>query len=119
MEEEKINLLIEFDFDKAVVKKEFYPNADAVGAFLNKNSNVNVTLDGWTDYIGTDKYNKKLSQRRADAVKKYLVDKHKVDPARITAVGHGKSFKYDNKTAAGRYKNRRVEMNQSVMVEKK
>jgi OOP family OmpA-OmpF porin len=119
MEEEKINLLIEFDFDKAVVKKEFYPNADAVGAFLNKNGNINVTLDGWTDYIGTDKYNKKLSQRRADAVKKYLVDKHKVDPARITAVGHGKSFKYDNKTAAGRYKNRRVEMNQSVMVEKK
>ena len=37
MEEEKINLLIEFDFDKAVVKKEFYPNADAVGAFLKKN----------------------------------------------------------------------------------
>jgi OOP family OmpA-OmpF porin len=119
MEEEKINLLIEFDFDKAVIKKEFYPNADAVGAFLKKNDKITITLDGWTDYIGTDKYNKKLSQRRADAVKKYLVDKHKIDAARITAVGHGKSFKYDNKTEAGRYKNRRVEMNQSVMVEKK
>jgi len=119
MEEEKINLLIEFDFDKAVIKKEFYPNVDATGAYLKKNEKVNITLDGWTDYKGTDAYNKKLSQRRADAVKKYLVDKYKIDPARITAVGHGKSFKYDNKTDAGRYKNRRVEMNQTVTVEKK
>jgi outer membrane protein OmpA-like peptidoglycan-associated protein len=113
VEEEKINLLIEFDFDKAVVKKEFYPNADAVGAYLKKNDKMKITLDGWTDSKGSDKYNKKLSQRRADAVKKYLVDNFKIDPARITAVGHGKSFKYDNKTEAGRYKNRRVEMNQS------
>ena len=119
MEEEKINLLIEFDFDKAVIKKEFYPNVDATGAYLKKNEKVKITLDGWTDYKGTDAYNKKLSQRRADAVKKYLVDKYKIDPARITAVGHGKSFKYDNKTDAGRYKNRRVEMNQTVTVEKK
>ena len=119
MEEEKINLLIEFDFNKAVIKKEFYPNVDAVGAFLKKNDKVTITLDGWTDSIGSDKYNKKLSQKRADAVKSYLVTKYKIDPARITAVGHGKSFKYDNKTAAGRYKNRRVEMNQTVQVEKK
>ena len=119
MEEEKVNLLIEFDFNKAVVKKDFYPNVDAIGAFLKKNEKVTITLDGWTDKIGSDKYNKKLSQKRADAVKKYLVDKFKIDQARITAVGHGKSFKYDNKTAEGRYKNRRVEMNQTVMVEKK
>ncbi len=118
-EEEKINLLIEFDFDKAVIKKEFYPNADAVGAFLTKNDKVSITVEGWTDKIGTDKYNKNLSQRRANAVKSYLVNKHKIDPARITAVGHGKSFKYDNKTEVGRYKNRRVEMNQAVTVEKK
>lgn len=119
MEEEKINLLIEFDFDKAVIKKEFFPNADAVGSFMKKNDKMVITLDGWTDSKGTDKYNKKLSQKRADAVKTYLVTKHKVDASRITAVGHGKSFKYDNKTEAGRYKNRRVEMNQTVMVEKK
>ena len=111
-EEEKVNLLIEFDFNKAVIKKEFYPNVDAVGAFMKKNDKIKITLDGWTDYIGSDKYNQKLSQKRADAVKAYLVDKYKIDPARITAVGHGKSFKYDNKTEAGRYKNRRVEMNQ-------
>ena len=119
MEEEKVNLLIEFDFNKAVVKKEFYPNVEAVGGFMKKNTKMVITLDGWTDSIGSDKYNKKLSQKRADAVKADLVNKYKIDPARITAVGHGKSFKYDNKTAAGRYKNRRVEMNQTVIVEKK
>jgi OOP family OmpA-OmpF porin len=119
MEEEKVNLLIQFDFDKAVIKKEFYPNVDAIGAFLKKNNKINITLDGWTDSIGTVKYNMKLSQRRANAVKKYLVDNFKIDPARITAVGHGISKLHDNKTEVGRYKNRRVEMNQSVMVEKK
>ena len=119
MEEEKVNLLIQFDFDKAVIKKEFYPNVDAIGAFLKKNNKINITLDGWTDSIGTVKYNMTLSQRRADAVKKYLVDNFKIDPARITAVGHGISNKHDNKTEVGRYKNRRVEMNQTVMVEKK
>ncbi len=119
MEEEKVNLLIEFDFNKAVIKKEFYPNVDAIGNFMKKNSKMKITLEGWTDSIGSDKYNKKLSQKRADAVKAYLVDKFKIDAARITAVGNGKSVKYDNKNAAGRYKNRRVEMNQTVMVEKK
>jgi OOP family OmpA-OmpF porin len=119
MEEEKVNLLIQFDFDKAVIKKEFYPNVDAVGAFMKKNNKINITLDGWTDSIGTVAYNMKLSQRRADAVKKYLVDNFKIDPARITAKGHGISKLHDNKTAAGRFKNRRVEMNQTVMVEKK
>jgi|GEM_PF-1336135 len=118
VEEEKINLLIEFDFNKAVIKKEFFPNADTVGAFMKKDSKMVISLDGWTDSIGPDKYNKTLSQRRADAVKSYLVNKHKIDPDRITAIGHGKSFKYDNKTEAGRYKNRRVEMEQKITVEK-
>jgi OOP family OmpA-OmpF porin len=119
MEEEKVNLLIQFDFDKAVIKKEFYPNVDAIGAFLKKNNKISITLDGWTDSIGTVKYNLKLSQRRADAVKKYLVDNFKIDPARINAVGHGISKLHDNKTEVGRYKNRRVEMNYTLMVEKK
>ena len=86
---------------------------------MKKNSKIDITLDGWTDSIGTVKYNMKLSQRRADAVKKYLVDNFKIDPARIKAVGHGISKLHDNKTEVGRYKNRRVEMNYTLMVEKK
>ena len=120
LEEEKINLLIEFDFNKAVVKKEFYPNVDAVGAFMKKNEKVSILLEGNTDNIGSAKYNQKLSEKRADAVKKYLVDKFKIAPERIKTVGYGFSKPVaDNKTPEGRYKNRRVQMSQSVMVEKK
>jgi OmpA-OmpF porin, OOP family len=69
-----------------------------------------LTIDGHTDNTGTDAINDKLSQQRADAVKKYFVSKG-IDASRITATGHGSSQPIaDNKTAAGRKKNRRVEM---------
>jgi OOP family OmpA-OmpF porin len=68
-----------------------------------------VTLQGWTDSIGSDEYNLKLSQHRADSVKSYLT-KLGVPASRMTAIGKGKSFKYDNKTAEGRYMNRRTEV---------
>ena len=73
-----------------------------------KDKKVNITLEGWTDYIGSDAYNKKLSQNRASAVKAYLVEQG-VPASNITAVGMGKSFKFDNATEEGRYLNRRVE----------
>jgi OOP family OmpA-OmpF porin len=65
---------------------------------------------GHTDWIGTDAYNQKLSVRRADAVKQYLVSKG-IEPNRIYTEGKGESQPIaDNKTAAGRAKNRRVEI---------
>jgi OmpA-OmpF porin, OOP family len=81
-----------------------------VGAFLKKNSKLKVELNGWTDSRGTAKYNKALSQRRAEAIKKYLVEKFKIEEGRITAIGQGISTKYDNKTDEGRERNRRTEM---------
>ena len=77
-------------------------------AVVLKEKKVHVTLEGWTDYIGSDAYNKKLSQNRASAVKAYLV-KQGVPASSINAIGMGKSFKYDNATEEGRYLNRRVE----------
>jgi OOP family OmpA-OmpF porin len=73
-----------------------------------KGKNVNITLEGWTDSIGSDAYNMKLSQNRASAVKAYLVEQG-VPSSSINAIGKGKSFKFDNATEEGRYLNRRVE----------
>jgi OOP family OmpA-OmpF porin len=77
---------------------------------LNRYPQVNIEIDGYTDSIGTDKYNQGLSERRANIVDQYLTS-HGIDASRITAVkGFGESDPIDtNKTAAGRQRNRRVE----------
>jgi OOP family OmpA-OmpF porin len=65
-------------------------------------------VEGHTDSVGNDDYNLKLSQRRADSVRKYLVDKG-VPAARLEAKGYGEAQPVaDNKTADGRAQNRRV-----------
>jgi len=108
--EETVNLLIEFDFDKSVIKPEFYQNVDAVGEFMQKYPTVAITVEGHTDSVGNNAYNQKLSQRRAQAVKKYIADKFGIDAKRIKAVGYGETKPIDtNKTAEGRYHNRRVQ----------
>jgi OOP family OmpA-OmpF porin len=77
---------------------------------LNRYPQVNIEIDGYTDSIGTEKYNQGLSERRANIVDQYLTS-HGIDASRITAVkGFGESDPIDtNKTAAGRQRNRRVE----------
>lgn len=83
---------------------------DDVVKILQDNPAVKLTIDGHTDNVGKDELNQKLSDNRADAVKAYFINKG-IAESRITAVGHGKTMPVaDNKTAAGRQKNRRVEM---------
>ena len=98
---------VNFAFNSYALDEKAQGVLDEAAAVL-KAKKVNFTLEGWTDYIGSDAYNKKLSQNRANAVKDYLV-KQGVPAASINAVGMGKSFKYDNATEEGRYLNRRVE----------
>ena len=104
-----ITLLIEFDFDKAVVKPIYHNDIEKVANFMKAYPDKNVELEGHTDSIGTDEYNKKLSIRRAESVKKYLVEKFGAPASRITTVGFGESKPVaTNDTPEGRQKNRRV-----------
>ena len=77
---------------------------------MNNDAAMKIAIDGHTDDVGSEASNIKLSENRANAVKNYLVKKG-VDASRITVTGHGESTPIaDNKTAAGRQKNRRVEL---------
>jgi OOP family OmpA-OmpF porin len=99
-----------FDFDKAVLKPEAKAKLDdLVGKLSGINLEVIIAV-GHTDGIGSDAYNNKLSVRRAEAVKAYLVSKG-IEPNRVYTEGKGKKQPVaDNKTAEGRAKNRRVEI---------
>jgi OOP family OmpA-OmpF porin len=107
-----ITLLIEFDFDKAVVKPQYHSELEKVAKFMKTYPKTTGQLEGHTDSIGTEEYNMNLSKRRAESVKNYLIDKFGIDPARLSTVAYGESKPIaSNDTAAGRQKNRRVVAN--------
>ena len=99
-----------FDFDKAVLKPEGKAKLDdLVGKIKGINLEVIIAV-GHTDSVGSDAYNQKLSVRRAEAVKAYLVSKG-IEKNRVYTEGKGeKQPVADNKTKEGRAKNRRVEI---------
>jgi OOP family OmpA-OmpF porin len=99
-----------FDFDKSVVKPDGKKNLDEAVAKMSGVDVEMVIATGHTDSIGTEAYNQKLSERRANAVKAYLVSKG-VPDSKITTLGKGESQPVaTNKTKEGRAKNRRVDV---------
>jgi OOP family OmpA-OmpF porin len=100
-----------FDFDKANVKQTYKQDLEKVADLLKKNPAQKIRIEGYTDDRGSKGDNQKLSDRRADAVKAYLVETFKVDAARIETIGYGFDNPVaDNKTRQGRQKNRRSVM---------
>lgn len=99
-----------FDFDKSVVRPDGKKSIDEALAKLNGVDLEMVIATGHTDSIGTDAYNQKLSERRAAAVKAYLVSQG-MPASKITTIGKGESQPVaTNKTKEGRQKNRRVDI---------
>lgn len=101
-----------FDFDKSVLKLEGRQMLDGMIGMINHDYNEDhiIIAVGHTDWIGTDDYNQKLGMRRAQAVKAYLVSKG-IEPKRVYVDSKGERQPVaDNKTALGRAKNRRVEI---------
>jgi outer membrane protein OmpA-like peptidoglycan-associated protein len=100
-----------FAFDKSVIKTEFFPILDEWVDYFQNNPQITAEIYGHTDSTGPAAYNQKLSERRAQAVMNYLVNKE-VDEDRLTAKGFGESQPIaPNTTRVGRQKNRRVELN--------
>ena len=99
-----------FDTGKATIKSESLPLLDEVASALLLNTDITlVEIQGHTDNVGNSETNQRLSQRRAQAVRDYLVSKG-VDRKRLQATGYGSEVPLeDNESAAGRAANRRVQ----------
>jgi OOP family OmpA-OmpF porin len=107
---ETIKLNILFDTNKAVIKPKYKGEVKKVADFMKKYPDTKATIEGYTDNVGKDAANIKLSQKRADAVMNSLVKDYKIDKSRLKAVGYGpKKPVASNATAAGKAQNRRVE----------
>ncbi len=102
---------VNFNFDSSKLTQQAHARLDNVVSALKASPNVHFRIDGYTDSIGTEKYNKGLSQRRVNSVKQYLIQ-HGISTDRIAGtMGHGEHDPVaSNKTAAGRAQNRRVEL---------
>ncbi len=99
-----------FAFGKADLSPGAVRNLDKLTGFLEKHPDRNLLIEGHTDSIGSDEFNRVLSQKRADAVKEALVGKG-ISPDRIMTKGYGKQFPVaSNDTESGRQLNRRVEV---------
>jgi len=100
-----------FDFDKADIRADAATALAKVATIIRAYPNGTAALEGHTDSKGDDAYNQRLSERRAESVRRWLAEKERVDGAKLTARGFGESRPVaSNDTDAGRQKNRRVEV---------
>jgi outer membrane protein OmpA-like peptidoglycan-associated protein len=102
---------IYFDLDKSEIKAPSLPTLSAVGNLLTQHPNLSLVIEGHTDNQGEADYNRRLSTRRAQAVREHLINVYAVSPDRLTTAGYGEDRPVENNsTEAGRSLNRRVEI---------
>jgi outer membrane protein OmpA-like peptidoglycan-associated protein len=106
----RINQKIHFAYNKAKILKDSFPILATVAQVLKDNPEIELSIEGHTDSRGNDRYNKKLSNKRAKAVMQHLTKNGGISKSRLTSVGWGEEKPIDtNMTEEGRAANRRVE----------
>ena len=102
---------IYFDTGSDRIRPESTPTLKEIGTMLKDHPDLKLTIEGHTDNVGSAQSNQALSEKRASAVRQYLIDSYQLDGARLTAKGLGASKPAaGNETAEGRQQNRRVEL---------
>ena len=108
---DRLAIHVNFDFDKSTVRDADTAELQKALGFVKKYAGYKISIEGHTDSIGTDQYNQRLSERRAAAVREYLLKHGVADGATIKSTGYGESKPIaDNSTDEGRFENRRVEI---------
>jgi OmpA-OmpF porin, OOP family len=104
-----MSLVLDFDSGKADIKPQYRDEIAKVADYLKQYPTTTAVIEGHTDNLGSPEHNLKLSQRRAENVVNYLVDKFGIDRSRLSAKGYGstRSISYNN-TPEGRQQNRRI-----------
>ena len=102
---------IYFDTGSDGIRQESAPTLKEIGAMLKDHPELKLTIEGHTDNVGKPESNQALSEKRAAAVRQYLIDNYQVDASRLEASGLGQTKPVGtNDTAEGRQQNRRVEL---------
>jgi outer membrane protein OmpA-like peptidoglycan-associated protein len=107
-----VAITVRFDFNSAKIGPAAAQNLRSVGIALQSAElgPYRIRIEGHTDSIGSDQYNLKLSERRANSVKQFLIQQYRLAPERLVTLGRGKQEPIaENETPEGRQKNRRVE----------
>jgi len=108
-----VALKVEFNTNSDTIRPQYYSNLNELGTVLAQPQHAayRIQIEGHTDGVGSDQYNKTLSQKRAESVKHYLLQHFSIKRDNLSAVGYGKSQPIaPNDTPEGRSKNRRVQV---------
>ena len=106
-----VALNVNFEFNSDAILPQYYPDLNKLGEVLAQYPQAAMEISGHTDNVGPDPYNDLLSQKRAESVKRYLVQRFPVNAEHLQTIGYGESQpRVTNDTSEGRSINRRVEV---------